>query len=88
VSAEFRAELCRYVATTYRAEGRTTSVTQVLLERHLGRVSASVEKLDDKIYEAAVNGLDDRVRYLEWCRGQVPRWMAEAEERATRRAEA
>lgn len=67
-----------------------TSTDVIFRERQFTRVQVSVERLDDEIYEAAsMLGLDSpRVRYLEWVREQVPRWMAEAEERATRRAEA
>ena len=54
----------------------------MLLERHIARVRASLERLDDEIYEAAVSGQEARVRYLEWCREQVPRWTAESAQRA------
>ena len=56
----------------------STPVGRILRERQFARVQASVEKLDDEIYEAAVNGRDKRVKYLEWCREPVPRWMAGA----------
>ena len=65
-----------------------SSTDLIFRERQFARVQASVERLDDEIYEAAVNGRDKRVKYLEWVKGQVPRWMAEAEERARRRAAA
>jgi hypothetical protein len=80
---EYRRELCAFVTKRFGAEGRQTSANQILLERQVARFQASVEKLDDEIYEAASNGLDKRTKYLEWVREQVPRWMAEAEERAT-----
>lgn len=57
----------------------------ILAQRHMERVTASVERLDDEIYEAAVNGNVKRARYLEWCKEQVPRWLAEGEERERRR---
>ena len=59
-------------------------IDRLMLERHIGRVRASLERLDDEIYEAAVSGQEARVRYLEWCREQVPRWVAEGEQRSRR----
>jgi hypothetical protein len=65
-----------------------TPLGRIFRERQFARVQVSVERLDDEIYEAASSGNMNRARYLEGCRGQVPRWMAEADERTTRRAEA
>lgn len=54
----------------------------VLRARQIARVQESVERLDDEIYEAAVNGLDKRVRYLEFIRERVPEWLAAGEARS------
>lgn len=61
-----------------------TATDLIFRERQFRRVQGSVERLDDEIYEAAVNGREKRVRYLEWVREQVPRWLAEGEERGRR----
>lgn len=80
MSVEFREALCSYVAKTHAGYGRRTRVEQILMERQLSRVAASVERLDDEAYEAAsTQGLDSpRVRYLEFVREQIPRWLGEA----------
>lgn len=67
-----------------RFQFASTLTERVLRERQIARITASVERLDDEIYKAAVNGNAARARYLEWVREQVPRWLAEGEERGRR----
>lgn len=62
-----------------------TLAGQILRARQIRRVTASIERLDDEIYEAAVNGREARTRYLEYVREQFPRWLAESEERSRQR---
>ena len=71
-----------------------TETERILSERQFARVQAAVKKLsdeiDDEMYEAIASGKigfdgsTPRVRYLQWCREQGPRWMAESLQRAQR----